>query len=171
MNYVLLEKGYYRLCPDVRISTDVEEFDAHYEEGRRLERIGRTDEAAAEYEKAMYLYRGDYLVEDLYEDWTMVERERLSNAHLDTLGRLAAHYIEAGRHQEGIRACYRVLEMDRCHEDSYRLLMRCYARLGLRGRALRQYRLCKSTLGREYGMSPSPETHALYKSLLRDEDG
>ena len=171
VNYVLLEKGYYRLCPDVRISTDVEEFDEHYEAGRRLERDGRTEEAATEYEKAIDLYRGDYLVEDLYEDWTMVERERLSNAHLDMLGRLADHYIEGGRLQESIRACYRVLEMDRCHEDSYRLLMRCYARLGLRGRALRQYRLCERTLGQEYGMSPSPETHALYESLLRDEDG
>ncbi len=171
VNYVLLEEGYYRLSPDVRISTDVEEFDAHYEEGRRLEMIGRTEEAAAEYEKAMHLYRGDYLVEDLYEDWTMVERERLSNAHMDTLGRLAEHYIEAGRHQEGIRACYRILEKDRCHEDSYRLLMQCYARLGLRGRALRQYRLCERMLGREYSMSPSPETHALYESLLRDENG
>jgi DNA-binding SARP family transcriptional activator len=169
VNYVLLEEGYYRLCPDVRISTDVEEFDAHYEEGRRLERIGSTEEAAAEYEKAIHLYRGDYLLEDLYEDWTMVERERLSNAHLDMLGRLADHYMEDGRLQESIRACYRILDKDRCHEDSYRLLMRCYAHLGLRGRALRQYRLCEKTLGQEYGTVPSPETLALYQKLLGDE--
>ena len=169
VNHVLLEEGYYRLCPDVRISTDAEEFDAHYEEGRRLERAGRTEEAAVEYEKAVHLYRGDYLVEDLYEDWTMVERERLSNAHLDMLGRLADHYMGGGRLQEGIRACYRVLEKDRCHEDSYRLLMRCYARLGLRGRALRQYRLCEKTLGQEYGTVPSPETQGLYQRLLGDE--
>jgi DNA-binding SARP family transcriptional activator len=169
VNYVLLEEGYYRLCPDVRISTDVEEFDAHYEGGRRLERIGSTEEAAAEYEKAIHLYRGDYLVEDLYEDWTMVERERLSNAHLDMLGRLADHYMEEGRLQESIRACYRILDKDRCHEDSYRLLMRCYAHLGLRGRALRQYRLCEKTLGQEYGTVPSPETLALHQKLLGGE--
>jgi LuxR family maltose regulon positive regulatory protein len=169
VNYVLLEEGYYRLCPDIRISTDVEEFDEHYEAGRRLERDGRTEEAAAEYEKAIDLYRGDYLVEDLYEDWTMVERERLSNAHLDMLGRLADYYMEGGRLQESIRACYRVLEKDRCHENSYRLLMLCYARLGLRGRALRQYRLCERTLVQEYGMFPSPETSALYERLLGDE--
>lgn len=99
----------------------------------------------------------------------MVERERLSNAYMDMLGRLAVHYMETGQHQESIRACYRVLEKDRCHEDSYRLLMRCYARLGLRGRALRQYRLCERILRQEYGTAPSPETQALYGSLLRDE--
>ncbi len=169
VNYVLLEEGYYRLCPSVRVSTDVEEFDALYERGRRLEAEGLAREAAAEYEEAVGLYRGDYLVEDLYEDWTMVERERLSNAYVDMLGRLAVHYVEAGLPQEGIRACYRILEKDRCHEESYRLLMRCYVLLGLRGRALRQYNLCERTLEQEYGMSPSPETLALYERLLGDE--
>ncbi|MDQ3638985.1 MAG: hypothetical protein M3426_13500 [Actinomycetota bacterium] len=171
VSYVLLEEGYYRLAPDLRVATDVEEFDGHYERGRRLEGRGRFEEANGEYEKAVALYRGDYLLEDLYEDWTMVERERLVNAYVDMLGRLAEHYMEADRPQEGIRACYRILEKDRCHEDSYRLLMQCYARLGLRGRALRQYRLCESTLGREYGMAPSSETRALYELLLRDENG
>jgi LuxR family transcriptional regulator, maltose regulon positive regulatory protein len=167
-NYILLEEGYYRLCSTVRVETDVEEFDTCYERGRRLEKTGRRQEAAAEYEKAIELYRGDYLVEDLYEDWTMVERERLINAYVDILGRLAAHYMEGGQPQEAIRACYRLLEKDRCHEDSYRVLMRCYVSLGLRDRALRQYRLCEETLLREYGTAPSSETQSLYGSLLRE---
>ena len=168
VNYILLEEGYYSLSPTVRVETDVDEFDACYERGRRLERANRRQQAAAEYEKAIELYRGDYLAEDLYEDWTMVERERLINAYVDMLGRLAAHYMESGQPQESIRASYRLLEKDRCHEDSYRLLMRCYVSLGLRDRALRQYRLCEETLLRHYGTAPSPETQSLYGSLLRD---
>jgi LuxR family maltose regulon positive regulatory protein len=169
MNYVYLEDGYYRLSPGVRVTTDVENFDERHEQGRRLEKDRRMREAAIEYEKAIELYRDDYLIEDLYEDWTMVERERLANAYIDLLGRLAVYYMEVGQHQECIRACYKVLEKDRCHEDSYRLLMECYARLGLRARALHQYRMCEQILGQEYGTSPSPETRSLYVSLLRDE--
>jgi two-component SAPR family response regulator len=169
VNHVLLEEGYYRLSPEIRVSTDVDEFEERYDRGRWLERTGEAGQAAGEYEKAIELYRGDYLLEDLYEDWTMVERERLSNAYMDILGRLAIHYMEVEQHQESIRTCYRVLEKDRCHEDSYRLLMRCYARLGLRARALHQYRMCEQILGQEYGTSPSPETRSLYTSLLRDE--
>jgi DNA-binding SARP family transcriptional activator len=164
---LVLEEGHYRL--DVGVSTDVEEFEGRYGRGRRLEAQGRGAEAAAEYEQAVALYRGEYLLEDLYEDWTMVERERLSNAHVDMLGRLAAHYAGVGREQEAVGACYGILEKDRCHEESYRLLMRCYARLGLRGRALRQYRLCERTLEQEYGVEPSPETQMLYAGLLGDE--
>jgi two-component SAPR family response regulator len=114
----------------------VTKFDARYEEGCRLAKEGRMGEAAAEYEKAIELYLDEYLVEDLYEDWTMIERERLINAYMDMLSRLAVHYYETGQCQESIRACYRILQKDRCHEDSYRLLRRCYVNLGLRGRAL-----------------------------------
>jgi len=169
MNYVSLEDGYYRLSPSVRVTTDVEEFDECHRRGRHLEKSRQMRKAAREYEKAIELYRGDYLLEDLYEDWTMVERERLSNAYMDILGRLAIHYMEVEQHQESIRTCYRVLEKDRCHEESYRLLMRCYSRLGLRARALHQYRMCEQILGQEYGTSPSSETRSLYASLLRDE--
>jgi DNA-binding SARP family transcriptional activator len=165
-SYVVLEEGYYRLCSEVHLSTDVDEFDTHYEEGRRLHTQGKVDQAAAHYERAISLYRGEYLVEDLYEDWTMVERERLSNAYIDMLGRLAKYYSETEQHQESIRACYKVLEKDRCHEESYRLLMRSYFRLGLRGRALRQYRLCERILRQEYGSAPSAETQALCLSII-----
>jgi DNA-binding SARP family transcriptional activator len=169
VNYILLEEGYYRLYPDIRVATDVEEFDARYEEGRRLEKANRVQEAISEYEEAVELYRGDYLLEDLYEDWTMVERERLSNAYVDMLGRLARHYLENGRHQSSIRTCYRLLEKDRCHEDSYRILMRCYVSLGMRGRALRHYRLCEEVLHQKYGTAPAPETRSLYNSLRGDK--
>ncbi len=166
MSYVLLEEGYYRLGPDLEIGTDVEEFDETYERGRRLEAVGRIEEASEEYEKAVELYRGDYLLEDLYEDWTMVERERLANAYMDMLDRLAANYMETGWLRKSIGTCYRALEKDRCHEDSHRLLMTCYARMGQRARAMRQYRLCERVLGQEYGTSPSPETRSLYEDLL-----
>jgi len=168
-NYVSLKDGYYRLSPAVRVWTDVDEFDERYEKGHRLEKGGDVRAAAVEYQRAVELYRGDYLIEDLYDDWTMVERERLSNAYMDMLSRLAVYHMETGQYQESIRGCYKVLEKDRCHEDSYRLLMRCYARLGLWGRALDQYRICEKILGQEYGTSPSSETHSLYVGILRDE--
>jgi DNA-binding SARP family transcriptional activator len=168
-NHVVLEEGYYRLCSTIRLETDVDEFDARYERGLRLEKANRAQEAAAEYERAIALYRGDYLVEDLYEDWTMVERERLSNAYVDVLDRLARHYLRAGRHQESIRACYRLLKVDRSHEASYRTLMHCYVILGLRGKALRHYRLCEEVLERMYNTAPASETKALHRSIVSGE--
>ena len=170
VNYIVLEEGYYRLCSSVRVATDVDEFDASYEKGLRLEqanlKANLIREAAAQYEKAMRLYRGDYLEEDIYEDWTMVERERLSDAYLYMLGRLAHHYMEAGQYQESIRTCYKLLGMDRSHEDSYRLLIHCYVNLGMRDRALRHYHLCEEVLEQAYNTVPALETRSLRQSVI-----
>lgn len=165
-NHVLFEEGCYRLSPDVLVSSDVEEFDDRYERGLRFERAGWEREAVAHYEEAVELYRGDYLAEDLYEDWTMIERERLADAYVDMLDRLADHYARTGRVREGIRFHHRILEKDPCHEHSHRRLMQHYARLGLWGRALHQYRLCRKILEHTCDMAPSPETEAAYRSLF-----
>ncbi len=165
---VLFEGGAYRLSPRVLLSVDTDEFDSRYEEGFHLEEAGRVTEAVVEYEKAADLYRGDYLSEDLYEDWTVIERERLGEVYVDLLCRLAVRYMEGGRLREGVRTCYRVLEKNRCDENAHRLLMECFVRLGQRTWALRQYRLCEQVLRHECDMTPSPETRAFYASILKD---
>ena len=165
---VLFEGGGYRLSPRARLSVDTEEFDSCYEEGRRLEEAGRAPEAVSEYEKAAELYRGDYLTEDLYEEGTMIERERLLDAYADLLRRLAVRYMEVGKPWESVRTYYKILEKDRCDEYTHRLLMECYVRLGQRARALRHYRLCEQALRNEYDMAPSSETRTLYANILKD---
>lgn len=165
---ILFEGGRYRLSPHIRLSVDTDEFDFCREEGLLMEKAGRAPEAVAQYEKAVKLYRGDYLIEDLYEEWTMTERERLGDAYTDALRRLANHYLKTGQPRESVRACYGVLEKDRCDEHAHRLLMECYVRLGQKARALRQYRLCEQALRNQYDMTPSPETRTLYASILKD---
>jgi two-component SAPR family response regulator len=165
-DYILFDKGHYCLDPTVEVWTDTDEFEARYERGRHLEKTQREAEAIAEYEEAVELYRGDYLAEDLYEDWTMVEREWFANVYMDMLGRLTGYYMKTEQYQESIRTCYRLLEKDCCHENSHRLLMECYACLGLQERALRQYRLYESVLKRDWGRAPHPETRDLYRRLL-----
>jgi LuxR family maltose regulon positive regulatory protein len=164
-NYVLLDQGYYRLCPSVRVATDVEEFDLRYEEGHRLEKTDRA-EGAAQCEKAVELYRGEYLLEDLYEDWTMIERERLSHAYLDMLERLALYYKGTEQIKESNRICHWMLEEDCCHETSHLLLTEIYVLLGSYGRALHQYRLFRSILKGACGTEPSLETQKRFEEVL-----
>lgn len=164
-NYILLEEGYYRLCPTVWVVTDVDEFDRRYEQGCRLEKINRI-EGAAEYERAIELYRGDYLLDHLYEDWTMVERERLSNAYVDMLEQLAMYYKQTEQLQKRIQLCYRILKKDRSHENSHLLLTEAYALIGSYGRALHQYRLFKGVLKSTHGTEPSVETEERFEKVL-----
>lgn len=167
---VVLDGGRYHLSSGLRISSDVRDFDARHERGRLLERSGEIEEAIGEYERAVELYRDDYLIEDLYEDWTMIERERLTSGYVNMLERLSDYYLDDGQLQKSIELCYRILHKDPYHEESYRRLMRCYSRLGLRSRAAQQYELCRRMLGRLYGMTPGEETQDLQERILRGED-
>jgi DNA-binding SARP family transcriptional activator len=162
---ILLEDGYYRLCPTIRWVTDVEEFDLRFEEGRRVEDTNRI-ETAAQYQKAIELYRGEYLLEHLYEDWTMFERERLSNAYMNMLEWLAMYYKETEHLRESIRICCRIMERERAHEKCHLLLTEVYVLLGLYGRASHQYRLFKRVLKSTYGMDPSVETKRRFEKVL-----
>jgi two-component SAPR family response regulator len=147
------------------VVTDVEEFDRRYERGRCLEKINRI-EGAAEYEKAVELYRGEYLLEHLYDDWTMVERERLSNAYMDMLERLAVYYKETEQLWESIRISYRILQKDRCHETCHLLLAEAYALLGSYSRAMHQYRLFKGILKSTHSTEPSVEAEKRFEKVL-----
>ncbi|CAN5702705.1 hypothetical protein BH24ACT21_BH24ACT21_05210 [soil metagenome] len=166
---VALEGGRYHISSGLQVSSDVQEFGVHYERGRLFERSGEIEEAVLEYEEAVGFYRDDYLTEDLYEDWTMIERERLTGGYVNMLDRLSDYYVDDGQLQKSIGVCYQILEKDPYHEESYRRLMRCYSRLGLRSRAAQQYELCRRMLGRLYGTAPVEETQDLHRRVLRGE--
>jgi DNA-binding SARP family transcriptional activator len=161
--------GAYRIDPGLRLWLDIEEFDTRIEHGRRLEEAGEHDNAAEEYQFADGLYRGDFLADDPYEDWTAPSRERLRLAHLDTLGRLSNLHFNAGRTAACASLCQRIIELDPCREDARRRLMRCYSRQGQPHLALMQYRACVRALAEELGVEPDPATVGLHDRIRRHE--
>jgi DNA-binding SARP family transcriptional activator len=166
---VLFIDDRYALSPELYIQLDAAVFAAHVQVGERLEREGKAAEAMVEYEAACALYGGDFLVEDLYADWTIARRARLEELYLTLLGRLARHYLDEERHAESISCCRQILARDSFREDAYRHLMRCYSRIGRRNQALREFRECQEVLRRELGVSPMRETVALYEQIVREE--
>jgi DNA-binding SARP family transcriptional activator len=157
--------GTYRVHPDLRLWLDIEEFDNHVNSGRWLEEAGEPGKAALQYESADGLYRGDFLADDLYEEWAALMRERLRLAYLDTLGRLSRIQFDAGRYAVAAGLCQRIIEQDPCREDAYRRLMRCYSRQGQPHLALMQYRSCVRVLDSELGIGPDRATTELHDQI------
>lgn len=167
---IVHEDGAYSLNPALTLQIDVDEFDRWYAQGRAHERAGATCAAIADYQAALDLYQGDLLLGDLEDDRTVIERERLASTFLTLLGKLGAYHFEHGRYEEAIDYAHRLLKHDPCREDAHRTLMRSFARLGQRSRALRQYELCRTFLERELGIEPAAATAQLYESIARDAD-
>ncbi|MDF2745021.1 MAG: family transcriptional regulator, partial [Actinomycetia bacterium] len=164
---VALEDGAYRLAPGVRLWLDVDEFEQHVAGGRRLEATGDLAGAAAEYERALGLYQGDFLADDPYEEWPGATREHLLLAYLDVLDRLSGLYF--GQHQYGacVALCRLLVARDPCREDGHRRLMRCFTRQGQPHLALRQYQACADALARDLGVDPDPATAELAQRIRR----
>lgn len=164
---IQFENECYLLNPEINLWLDSEEFARNAQAGRQLEASGRKDEAAAAYQRAEELYLGDFLEEDLYEDWTCPMRERYRNAYLDLVGRLSEHHWRKGNYPVMIELCGKLLAKDNCNEKAHRHLMQCYQTQGQHGLAVRQYRLCVDILKNELGVSPSAETRNLLNKITQ----
>ena len=60
-----------------------------------------------------------------------------------------------------------LIEIDPFRETSYQLLMRMHAAAGDRAAALRVFAQCRERLRKELGVSPSPQTEAVYLEILQ----
>lgn len=144
---------------------DVEAFEKAAQAGRDLAGEALSAEQAAQLEAAADLYTGD-LLDGLYEDWILHERERLSLLHLSTLQKLMAYYAAHGACERGLRCGERILARDLTREGVHRQMMRLYWLAGDRNAALAQYKRCVQILRDELGAAPMDETARLYELMV-----
>lgn len=164
---LLYESGRCRVDWRALAWVDADEFARCVEQGRRLAREGRAEDAAAHFARAVDLYRGDFLGEDPHEEWAEAEREMLRGLALEALEWLSRHAAGGGDHGRAVALLRRALALDPYREDLHRLLMIELVESGRRAEALQQYRRCEEILARELDAAPAPETTELYRRLLR----
>ena len=118
------------------------------------------------------LYKGDLLdgfgVDEVpFEEWRVVERERLHELALEGLAKLLREQLRADRPEAAIHTALRILALDPVQEAVHRALIRLYLRQGRRAAALRQYQECVQALKREISVGPEEETCRLYREALQ----
>jgi LuxR family transcriptional regulator, maltose regulon positive regulatory protein len=130
------------------------------------ERLGKTDKAWELMEKALALYRQDFLISDNHEAWVLSPSERLKAKYFKRLLQLGSSLESEGHIERAFRLYERGLEIDDCMEELYQRLMACYRTLGKRGQALALYDRCRRILYSTLGIEPSDETEAIRSSIL-----
>ncbi len=120
--------------------------------------------------EAVEVYRGDFLAgfslpSAPFEEWLVVQRERLHRQALEALGHLAAYHERRGEWEQVGGYTRRQVELEPWRESAHRGLMRALALSGERTAALAQYEVCRRTLAEELGVEPEEETTALYQQI------
>jgi two-component SAPR family response regulator len=150
-----------------RVWIDTDTFETLISEAAMLQSQHKWDEALNCYKQAKHLYRGDYLEEDVYEDWCAEERERLRELYLEMLARIAECHAELNQYAEAVHICRKALVFDPCRENFHCALMEYLVKYGHPDLALAQFHKYQSILGQELGAEPLPETQRLYQQILK----
>ena len=122
-------------------------------------------------EAATALYRGDFLADLLlpdsapFEEWALLERERLRSLCLDALEHLAESYLAQKNAEAALQVARRQLALDGWREPAHRQVMRALILSGQRTAALAHYEACRQALAADLGVEPEVATLELARAL------
>jgi DNA-binding SARP family transcriptional activator len=140
-----------------------------------LEARGPLQQTIRQLEEAVELYRGSFLEgfsigdSPAFEEWALINRERLHRLVMEALHNLAGCHEELGEYERALQHAWRQVDLDPWREKAHRQLMRLLALSGQRGAALAQYETCRRLLSEELGVEPAEETTRLYEQIRDGE--
>jgi DNA-binding SARP family transcriptional activator len=106
------------------------------------------------------------LLPDWYDDWVLVERERLRQLRLHALERLAEHAIVQAQYGRAIDMALAAIQADPLRESAHRVLIRAHVAEGNRSLAIRQYREYCRIVREQLKLGPSRELRRLVAGIV-----
>ncbi len=146
---------------------DVQEFEAALDQTQALSGSELSPRQAETIAAALGLYRGD-LLEDVYEDWCLYDRERLRLLYLAQLNKLMTFHAAQRAYELSLQYGEQILSQDNTRENIHRQMIWLYWQMGDRPSALAQYKRCAQILREELNIQPMEATRQLYQRVLHE---
>ncbi len=147
---ILANHTHVRLNPQV-VTTDVALFANAVLSARQA---ASTSERIPLLAQAAELHRGD-LLPGLFDDWILLERERLNAIYVRVLRQLTVDLEQSGETISALDYALRAAGAAPDQEETHAAVMRLYLALGSGGEALRHYQQYARLLKRDGGQQPS----------------
>jgi DNA-binding SARP family transcriptional activator len=96
-----------------------------------------------------------------FDDWVLLERERLRQLRMHTLEALADKFGRAGRYGEAVQAAHAAVRAEPLRETAHRVLVRIHLAEGNVAEAVRTYESFRKVLLDEMGVAPTAQMNAL----------
>ena len=148
---------------------DIEQFEQHLHTAQELYQTERWSQALEQYQQATNLYRGEFLMEDAYEDWAIEIRERYQSRLFDAVEKQAECHGHLGDYAKALACCETLLTQSPQRESAYQLKMRFHYETGERQQALETYDACLNNLKDHLGVEPSTATKTLYLQINKNQ--
>ncbi|MAT40960.1 MAG: hypothetical protein CL609_01370 [Anaerolineaceae bacterium] len=152
--FIIRRDNLYGINPQAEIYMDVSEFEVYAEK----------DDVQSKQE-ALRLYKGEFLADSLYNEWSDHRREQIKQKYLFVCESLAEQYVIEEQFDEAINLCEKILQIEPTWEASYRLMMRAYDKKDNRSQVFYTFQRCKDILFAELGVEPTEATKNLFQEL------
>ncbi|HHU92367.1 MAG TPA: hypothetical protein GXZ20_04400 [Halanaerobiaceae bacterium] len=160
--FIYYRQGYYYFDKSIVKKIDCQEMEDLCQQGLVLEEK-EPEKALEKYKRALALYRDHFLVDDLYEDWTMPIREYYIDIYTQLITN-AIRILEGGnKYEEAIEICKKSLRYKLYDEDLYYLLISLLIKAGKLAEATRYYQDYSRFIAQEYGLEPAQKFHNLFE--------
>jgi predicted ATPase/DNA-binding SARP family transcriptional activator len=157
-----LERDILELADRSHIWVDAETFEHLLKEANSSTDPQQTERLL---EEANSLYKGNYLLEELYSEWAAPRRDALQRAWVGLLLSLTNLRVEQGAYAGALETLDRLRIADPANETALQRLMILLTQLDRRGEALQVYRQHVTMLQKDYESEPLAETTELYEAL------
>ena len=164
--YILRTGQGYCFSKEAPCELDTEEFSKLCQVGQELERTERWSQALESYGQALELYRGPYLAEDAYEEWSLPQRERWREQYLQALGQMGECHARLRQYPQAIECCRKLIQEEPQRESAYRSLMVYQYYAGQPEEAVKTYEACAKALQEELETEPGRETQELHERIV-----
>jgi DNA-binding SARP family transcriptional activator len=110
--------------------------------------------------------RGE-LLPGWYDDWVLLDRERLRQLRMHALEQAARRLAAAGRYGDALQAAYAAVGAEPLRESAHRVVVRVHLAEGNVVEALGAYEQFRALLAEELGVAPSSQMDRLVSDLPR----
>ncbi len=154
------------LTDNVSVALDTDS--AYWLDAAVLETAVDEEGSADELIDVVAVYTGE-LLPGFYDDWVVLERERLKAVFEQQIKRLLDRLVQERRWDDLLHWGEHWIALGRSPEPAYRALMVAHAELGNQASVAAVYQRCVETLREDLDVEPSQETRALYDRLSQGE--
>ena len=147
---------------------DADHFVSLIAQGKACFKEGKPQKARKFFNEAIALYQGDFLKEDIYQDWAVEKRLKLKNLFIETLLTLGRINVGQGAWKKAESSYLKAINADPLLEEAYQQLMVLYENQDMRSQAIRLYERCKLKLMQELDVPPDRQTEAIFKRITQN---
>jgi len=162
---IISKHGSYSWNNALPCQVDCEQFEELYKSAGKSDLSPR--ERIDRYQKAIALYKGDFLPRSSYEEWVVPISAYYHGLYFKCVYEAIDLLLQEERFEEIETICTKALTIDQFEESAHKYLIQALMKQGKSTQALAHYNKLTDLFYRELGVTPSDSIRSLYRQITK----